>query len=662
MSKLIDNPSSGISGTHGSVLYIGATGVLTQDHANFNYDDTEKRLSVFTTLTSERLTNGTFTGSASGWTVPSGMAYSSNSVSKTSNGTGALTQTVSLYTLREHQLEFTISNHTAGTITPSVGGYTFSAISANGTYTLKFVATANTQLAFTPSNTARFTIDTVSLKMLKGTNTKSNINTGGLSVEGEWSNGTPGTTRAMTINNDGSYSWTDYRFSGVLKASIGANYSGGIDTFNSGGNGFSFNTLGGGLYSYNYSGYFYHTGDIRAASNGMFGGSVGAGTGSGTTPTSTLQSAGSLALKVKRITASQALDGTATHWLCDATNASACTGTPSTASCSSYTGSGQAICESHLPCVWYAGSSCSAYNSEYGMGTCSGTSGCSADTVSCAGAGDQSSCESQDDSYGGSCSWSNNPLDCGSLDETTCGMTTGCTVNRDYCYNYSDGGGDGTACGSVSGHGCSYDSGSGACSDGMGDYGWFTSCTGSYDNYSCTGNYYTGNCSGTYGMSCSGTILCSSYSSSGACAGESGCSWSSVLNATLPSMITYPDRTYWIYNDASGGADTVILPYSGETINGTTSLTLSAYKDGVHIAPYYDIRPCSEFASAGTCTPSGCSVVNANCSWNSGDNTCNGDSSCSGYGDQISCEAATYFSYCAGNYVVSKDWKVWSRT
>lgn len=67
------------------------------------------------------VTNGNFTGNASGWTVPSGMAYSSNSVSKTGNGTSPLFQTLSVYTRREYLLTYTITNWTVGTVTPSMG-------------------------------------------------------------------------------------------------------------------------------------------------------------------------------------------------------------------------------------------------------------------------------------------------------------------------------------------------------------------------------------------------------------------------------------------------------------------------------------------------------------------------------------------------------------
>jgi hypothetical protein len=69
-------------------------------------------------------------------------------------------------------LQFTISSYSvAGTITPACGGVTLDAITlANGTYTRHFKATSTADLTFTPSNTSRFYIDTVTLKKITGGN------------------------------------------------------------------------------------------------------------------------------------------------------------------------------------------------------------------------------------------------------------------------------------------------------------------------------------------------------------------------------------------------------------------------------------------------------------------------------------------------------------
>lgn len=638
-------------GTPGSVLFVGGTTAaptFSQDNQGFIYNDSLNRLSVFTTLGNEILTNGTFTGSATGWTLGSGYAYSSNSVSKTSNGTAALTQSFTGYLQREYLLTYTISNWTVGTVTPSVGGFTGTAVSANGTYTERFVATATTQLAFTPSNTARFTIDSVSLKSMIGTNTASNLNIGGLSVEGNWSNSSPGTTRHTTINNDGTYSWTDYRFAGVLRSSFGPDSTGNVNMYASGGNYFAFYGGNSGLtsntlFSYNYPSGFVHSAD------GRFGNAVHAG--SQNAGTSTLQSAGGLALKVTRITASQTLDNTATHWLCDATNASACAGTPS-AACSSW--GNQSDCEkwdAHGGCTWNAGTSCSVYDNEVGMGSCSGTGGCTAVTEACSG-GDQTTCEAGDDVYGGSCSWGATG-DCSALDEGTCNSYAGqCTTNYSNCVWADPDCTGGAAC----------DAGDGTDQATCEAITYFSSCSGNYNV--CSGTYFTGSCTGTFGASCSGTSTCSGINDSTNCGNETGCTWSSVLNVTMPVGTSYPDRTYFIQNDASNGADTVLLPETTTnpvtTINKASSYTLGNYKDGVHVAYYAITANCSGLSSQGSCeAQNGCTWSVFQCSdYNGTDqSTCEtGHTGCA-WSDP-SCNGT--WGSCSGTYYTSKDWAVYT--
>lgn len=120
------------------------------------------------------------------------MAYSSNSVSKTGNGTGALTQANSPYILREYLIEIVVTSFSAGSATVTYGNVMHSdSISTSGTHYRRVVATASSGILITPTNTARFTIDRVSVVPLIGTNTRSNLNVGGLSVEGSWSNGSP---------------------------------------------------------------------------------------------------------------------------------------------------------------------------------------------------------------------------------------------------------------------------------------------------------------------------------------------------------------------------------------------------------------------------------------------------------------------------------------
>ena len=100
----------------------------------------------------------------------------------------------------------------------------------------------------------------------------------------------------------------------------------------------------------------------------------------------------------------------------------------------------------------------------------------------------------------------------------------------------------------------------------------------------------------------------------------------------------------------------VIVPAVGNTIDHTTSYTLSNFKDWVHISPFHRINSCLGFNEATCGSTSGCFQVYSNCIWDVA--SCVGDPSCSSYGDQSSCEAATYYSGCGGNYVVSSNWYV----
>ena len=478
--------------------------------------------------------------------------------------------------------------------------------------------------------------------------------TTGFRITHPFSNGTPGTTRALLLDASGSHNGVEFNYGGVLRQAFIGDNGGQMSYYASGGSFHAFYSGNSGLTTNQLFAYLYPTALIHSSGYGAFQGGVMAG---GTNaPGSTLRSAGSFATKVVKKTANFTADALAATYICNPSTAS-CIGTPSVTTCATYAASGQAVCESHLPCSWFAGSSCSAFDNESGMTTCAGTSGCTVATASCAGAGDQSACEAQDDAYGGSCSWGATG-DCTALGSGTCASTTGCTETPDDCANYSDGGGDGTACnGANGGSYCSYDSGTGACSGGT--FG-FLSCSGTYDE--CSGTYNTGSCTGTYGAACSGTATCSGYASSGTCNAEAGCNWTTGLTATLPPITDATDRIYTFYNADSGNNDVVIVPTGSDTVNHTTSYTLSNFKDFATVQPLRDTADCSTFTSAGTCTPTGCSVNNSFCSYDTETNLCAGNAVCPAHdGNQANCEAQSYFSSCSGTYVVSSNWYVTGR-
>lgn len=371
------------------------------------------------------------------------------------------------------------------------------------------------------------------------------------------------TTQHIKLSNSGNNTWITSYFAGVQKGAMGWDNSG-IMRFYASGNTYKFHSgvTGTTLIAEIYAGGFYNNGGNFNA------GRVTAGSATVSPPT-TFSNYGSTSLKTTIITTNTTLTDDYTQVIVDCSSNDVCTGTPSVTDCSTYTGSGQATCESHLPCAWNAGSSCSAFDNEFGMGTCSGTSGCSANTSSCSPYNsDQTTCEAADDTYGGSCTWDAGSNTCPSQDCTTC-ASAGCSPNLGGdCSVFSDGGGDGTACYAAPCGACSYDSGSGVCS---GYY--FTSCDGDNTTPSCNGTYYTGGCSGTYGAACTGTATCSGYGSETPCEAEAGCNWTSGVEITLPASPV--EQTYWIAKDYTAGALT-ILPNSGQTVNNTTSITSSS--------------------------------------------------------------------------------------
>lgn len=380
----------------------------------------------------------------------------------------------------------------------------------------------------------------------------------GYEISASMGNTTPDTTQHIKLSNSSQYTWITGYFSGVLKSAFGFENNGTIRYASQNGyhrfySGTSSLTLIADIYG---AGFYNNGGNFNA-------GRVTAGSATVSPPT-TFSNYGSTSLKTTVITTNTTLTDDYTQVIADCSSNDVCTGTPSQTDCTTYTGSGQATCESHLPCVWNAGSSCSVFDNESGMISCAGQAGCSVSTTSCSSANntDQSTCEAQDDAYGGACSWDTST--CPAQTSTSaCNAITGCyaDVSGD-CSTLSDGGGDGTNCATQPE--CSYDSGTGVC------YGYyFTSCSGNL----CGGYYYNGSCIGTYGTACTGTVTCGGYASSGACTGEAGCTWSSGVTLTMPA--SPEEQTYWIAKDYTSGTLT-ILPNSGQTINNTTSITSSS--------------------------------------------------------------------------------------
>ena len=122
-------------------------------------------LGMYTNLGSDKVTNGEFTGNADGWTVPATeWTYNSNAVDKDGDGTTALEQDVSAVANEIYKVVYNFSSRTVGSVIVSIGGASTTAKAINGVYTEYITATDTSNLKFTPSNTARFTIDGVSVE------------------------------------------------------------------------------------------------------------------------------------------------------------------------------------------------------------------------------------------------------------------------------------------------------------------------------------------------------------------------------------------------------------------------------------------------------------------------------------------------------------------
>ena len=110
------------------------------------------------------LYNGTFTGNATGWTLGTGWAYSSNNVLHSAGNTADLSQILTPVVWKcPYRVTFTIAGRSAGSVTASVGGGTASTLAdVNGTYErIVTCGTTNYTVAITPTTDFDGTIDDV---------------------------------------------------------------------------------------------------------------------------------------------------------------------------------------------------------------------------------------------------------------------------------------------------------------------------------------------------------------------------------------------------------------------------------------------------------------------------------------------------------------------
>jgi hypothetical protein len=469
------------------------------------------------------------------------------------------------------------------------------------------------------------------------------------------------------VNPSGSRIHLTYTFGSTIRYGITSTDTAQIE-YKAGGSGSTHNFYIGSSITSQQQVLQVYSGGIYVSGNGLHTQVVTAGSGD-TSANSTLSTYGSFAAKGKLVTdSSYTLAATETFIYVDPSNAEICSGTPSV-TCS---GSNEATCNANtaVGCSWYAGDSCGAATGT-DSGTCTGQgAGCTWDEVPCSSANntDQSTCENQDDTYGGSCSWDEST--CGSQsDQSSCEAISGCTWNFSDCANFngnSQGTCEGNSGCSWTGAACSdfdgtdqstCESGHTGCTwDGVslctGVYDEASSCSGQYDTSCsgslCNGNYNDGNCSGTYGATCNGTASCGNLTDDGstACNAQTGCTWTVGITVTLPTTASAnrsdTGRVYSIIHVGETGTANIV-GQSGEPIFQYTTLPLLKKGDKVLLHNQNITFQCSIFVTSTPCSAqTGCtwrdcpsfgdeeSCNSAGCAWDGDVSTCTGGTSCVG--------------------------------
>ena len=163
-----------IFGATGATATISTAGVVTAPALNAEGTTTATLLNVKQYQT-ELITNAVdrdFSG-AGNWTGTN-WAVSGGTLLHTAGSTTAATLAYTNFTASSilaaypYELTFTVSGMTTGTLTPKLGTYTATAISANGTYTIVINASAsNVSLSFTPTSAFDGALDNVSMKYVE---------------------------------------------------------------------------------------------------------------------------------------------------------------------------------------------------------------------------------------------------------------------------------------------------------------------------------------------------------------------------------------------------------------------------------------------------------------------------------------------------------------
>ena len=129
------------------------------------------------TLGADVVTNGSFTGSATGWTLGANWAYGGNKVTHSAGAVAALSQSIAQVDTTHYLVMVTTSGWTAGNFTFTINGITVTFYNTietqvNATNRGAYVATStgSVTLAITPSTDFDGSIDDVSVKPVSAVN------------------------------------------------------------------------------------------------------------------------------------------------------------------------------------------------------------------------------------------------------------------------------------------------------------------------------------------------------------------------------------------------------------------------------------------------------------------------------------------------------------
>lgn len=110
--------------------------------------------------------NGTFDTNTD-WTKGTGWSISGGSANHSTNGIGNLSQSITIIPGQTYRVTYRVLNYTSGTVTPTLGGVELTPRTAAGTYMEVILAVDNTGIYFATDNTARLSLDSVTIYLDK---------------------------------------------------------------------------------------------------------------------------------------------------------------------------------------------------------------------------------------------------------------------------------------------------------------------------------------------------------------------------------------------------------------------------------------------------------------------------------------------------------------